>query len=37
MFLDKKNETVLFEFDDYDLLNERRIVNQRKYYKILEM
>lgn len=36
-FLDKKNETVLFEFDDYDLLNERRIVNQRKYYKILEM
>jgi len=35
-FLDKENNAVLIEFSDYDLKANRRIINERKQYKILE-
>lgn len=35
-FLDKENDAVLIEFSDYDLKANRKIINKRKNYKVLE-
>jgi hypothetical protein len=35
-YLDKKNESVLIQFSDYDVLVDGKISNERKEYKLLE-
>lgn len=35
-FLDKDNKKSLLEISDYDLLEDRTIINDRKYYKLIK-